>query len=74
MTDTTTSFSKFVSDRDTFYIKIKLGGSYTWMCKALEGDSELESLSQGWSRDSSFAQEAGEKFSRSQGLTVCRVC
>ncbi len=74
MTDTTTSFTNFVLERDAFYIKIELGDIYTWMCSVLGGDGELESHSQGRSRDSSFAQETGEKFSHSQGLTVCRVC
>ncbi len=74
MTDTMASFAKDVSEEDTFYIKIRTGGIYTWMCKVLEGDGELESQSQGWSRDSSFAQETGERFSHSQGMTVCRVC
>ncbi|MCB0391431.1 MAG: hypothetical protein KDD58_09070 [Bdellovibrionales bacterium] len=71
MTDTMASFQPYVLERNTFYIKIELGDIYTWMCKVLGGDSELESQSQGWSRDTSFAQETGEQIGHSQGLTVC---
>lgn len=70
MTHTTTSFNQYVLEWNSFYIKLYLGDVYIWMCDVLGGDSELESQSQGWSRDSSFAQETGAKFSRSQGLTV----
>lgn len=70
MTVTMASFCKYVLEGKHFCIKMRIGDAYTWMCKVLGGDSELESQSQGWSRDSSFAQEAGAKFSHSQGLTV----
>ena len=56
------SFIMGVSDRDNFYIKIGLQGVNTWMCIIPGGDGELESGSQGRSRDSSFAQETGEKI------------
>ena len=60
MTDTMASFEGSVLLRYVFYIKIIMGDLYTWMCRIPEGDGELESQYQGWSRDSSFAQETGE--------------
>ena len=62
MTDRMASFVTSVLERDSFHYKINIKGGYTWMCSAFEGDGELESESQGWSRDSSFAQETGEKI------------
>jgi len=62
MTHTMASFTLYVLERNTFYYKILLNDIYTWMCKVPGGDGELESESQGWSRDSSFAQETGVKI------------
>ena len=62
MTDKMASFVSSVLERNTFYIKIINGGNYTWMCNVPGGDGELESESQGWSRDSSFAQETRGKI------------
>mgnify|MGYP001226496792 CR=1 FL=1 len=62
MTIRMASFRGSVLERDSFCYKIKGGDKCTWMCIVPEGDGELESESQGWSRDSSFAQEAGAKI------------
>lgn len=56
------SFTNSVLFWNRFYITISYGAFYTWMCETPGGDGELESISQGWSRDSSFMQGTGKKI------------
>ncbi len=63
MTHKMASFSAMGREEQCFCYKMILGNHCTWMCLVHPGgDSELKSESQGWSRDSSFAQETRVKI------------